>query len=88
MILYGFDLGGMDIPAFAGRVRPGRSLVIVSGRDSVVPPAQQYSVYEALPDPKELWEEPDADHCGAYFADRKYYVERIIGFFSATLRVP
>ncbi len=85
MILYGFDLGRMDIPAFAGRARVRRSLVIVSGRDSVVPPAQQRSVYEALPSPKELWEEPDVDHCGAYFADRASYVARIIGFFDRAL---
>ena len=55
--------------------------MIVSGRDSVIPPAQQRSVYEALPHPKEIWEVPEADHCGAYFADRERYVARVIGFF-------
>lgn len=85
-ILYGFDLGGLDIPAYAGRVRVTRSLVVVSGRDSVIPPGQQRAVYAALPDPKELWEEPAADHCGAYFADRAAYVGRIVSFFGETLR--
>jgi uncharacterized protein len=85
MILYGFDPGGIDIPACARNSLVRRSLVIVSGRDSVIPPAQQRSVYEALPHPKELWEVPDADHCGAYFADRQRYVERIVRFFSETL---
>jgi pimeloyl-ACP methyl ester carboxylesterase len=88
MILYGFDLGGIDIPARAGGIGARRALVIVSGRDSVVPPAQQRSVYEALPCPKELWEEPEADHCGAYFADRERYVARVIAFFTETLGAP
>ncbi len=88
IILYGFDLGGIDIPACAGSIRVRRALVIVSGRDSVIPPAQQRSVYEALPHPKEIWEVPEADHCGAYFADRERYVARVIGFFTETLGAP
>jgi len=88
IILYGVDLGRMDIRAAAGRLRLTGALVIVSGRDSVIDPAQQRRVFEALPPPKELWEAPEADHCGAYFADRQQYVTRIIDFFSATLRVP
>lgn len=85
LLLYGLDLGRMDIPGSARRLRLRRSLVIVSERDSVIPPAQQYAVYEALPFPKELWEEPGVDHCGTYFADRKRYIARIIDFFTATL---
>ncbi len=77
---------GWTFPARPVAFGSRRSLVIVSGRDSVIPPAQQRSVYEALPFPKELWEEPEVDHCGAYFADRKRYVARIIDFFTATLR--
>jgi len=84
--IFGLDPGGIDVSAYAGRARPARALVIVSGRDSVIPPAQQYSVYEALSCPKELWEEPDADHCGTYFVDRGRYVTRIGAFFSASLR--
>ena len=87
-IVFGLDPGGIDVPAYAGSTRLRRALVIVSGRDSVIPPAQQYSVYEALSCPRELWEEPDADHCGAYFVDRGRYVTRIVEFFSTSLGTP
>lgn len=85
LILYQLDLGGIDIAAYARTYRSARSLVIVSGSDSVIPVDQQRSVYDALAGPKELWEAPDADHCGAYFADRAAYVKRIVRFFSESL---
>jgi uncharacterized protein len=87
-VLFGLDPGGLDIGAFARRVRAHGALVIVSGRDSVIPPAHQRLVYEALSCPKELWEVTEADHCGAYFADRAAYVTRVVRFFTETLTTP
>jgi pimeloyl-ACP methyl ester carboxylesterase len=85
LLLFGQDIGGIDAPSCARRIAVSGALVIVSGKDSFIPPAQQREVFEALPLPKELWEEPEADHCGAYFRDRKAYVERIIDFFGKNL---
>ena len=83
-ILVGSEIGDLDVPARAGRIRAAKALVVVSGNDSVIPPAQQRAVYEALACPKELWVEPNANHCGTYFRDRGAYIRRVVDFFSTT----
>ncbi len=84
-ILFRSDIGGLDVPAHARRLDVARALVVVSGRDSVIPPTQQRALYDALTCPRELWEEPDVDHCGAYFRDRGAYIRRVVDFFLKTL---
>jgi dienelactone hydrolase len=86
-LLFHSDIDAPDVRTRAARTGAKRALVVVSGGDSVIPPRQQRSVYDALPCPKELWDEPDVDHCGTYFKDRAAYIERIIRFFSSALTV-
>jgi pimeloyl-ACP methyl ester carboxylesterase len=84
-LLYSYDGRGLPVIDSAGRLDLKDLLVIVSGRDTVIPPAQQRRVYEAASGPKQIWEFPSADHCGGYFYDRKGYVEKIISFFDDAL---
>ncbi len=84
-IFYRTDIGGLDVLGRASRIHTARALVIVSGKDSVIPPSQERAVYDALRCSKELWEEPAADHCGTYFVQRRDYIERVVRFFAAAL---
>jgi alpha-beta hydrolase superfamily lysophospholipase len=84
-LLFHSDIGASDVRTRAHRTGANRALVVVSGADSVIPPRQQRAVYDALACPKELWDEPDVDHCGTYFKDRAAYIERIVAFFSEAL---
>lgn len=66
-------------------ISPRPVLIIHGQHDSVVDPRDAQSLYAAAREPKELWLLPDADHCGAYFADRQAYVAKIDAFFHRSL---
>jgi fermentation-respiration switch protein FrsA (DUF1100 family) len=69
-----------------GRISPRPILIIHGGKDSLVDPRDATLLYEAAKEPKELWIVPEADHCGAYFADRKVYTQKVIDFFDLYLK--
>jgi len=69
-----------------GRIAPRPVLIIHGLKDTVVNPEDAKLLYTAAKGPKELWLQPNADHCGSYFEDRAVYVERVIGFLDRTLR--
>jgi fermentation-respiration switch protein FrsA (DUF1100 family) len=64
---------------------PRPVLIIHGQQDSVVDPRDAQRLYAAAQEPKELWLLPNADHCGAYFADRQAYVAKIDAFFHHSL---
>jgi fermentation-respiration switch protein FrsA (DUF1100 family) len=66
-------------------IAPRPILIIHGGRDSIVDPKDATLLYAAAQEPKELWFLPDADHCGAYFEDRKAYVKKVLDFFDLHL---
>ena len=68
------------------RIAPRPILIIQGGKDSVVDPHDAKLLFEAAQEPKELWFLPDADHCGAYFEDRRAYVKKIVDFFNLHLK--
>lgn len=67
-------------------ISPRPILIIHGEKDSIVNPRDAVQLYEAAREPKEVWLVPDADHCGAYFADRKAYVAKVNDFFDLHLR--
>jgi len=70
-----------DIAAIAPR-----PLLLIHGlNDRVVDPCDAQRLYAAAREPKELWLIPNANHCGAYFADRQAYVAKIETFFHRSL---
>ncbi len=71
-----------------GLIAPRPILIIHGSKDSLVDPNDAPRLYKAAKDPKELWIVPEAEHCGAYFADRSVYVARITTFFDEYLKKP
>ncbi|HLJ36240.1 MAG TPA: alpha/beta hydrolase [Ktedonobacteraceae bacterium] len=71
-----------------GRIAPRPILLIHGGKDSMVDPHDATLLYRAANEPKELWLLPEADHCGAYFVDRKAYTAKMINFFDLYLKKP
>ncbi len=50
-----------------GRIAPRPVLIIHGLKDSLVDPEDAKLLYAAAKEPKELWIDPNADHCGIYF---------------------
>jgi len=69
-----------------GEISPRPLLIIHGEKDSIVNPQDAVRLFEAAGEPKALWIVPDADHCGAYFVDRKAYMAKINDFFDLHLR--
>jgi uncharacterized protein len=67
-------------------ISPRPILLIHGGKDSIVDPKDATLLYAAAKEPRELWFLPDADHCGAYFEDRKAYVKKVLEFFDLHLK--
>jgi len=67
-------------------ISPRPVLIIHGGQDSIVDPKDAALLYAAAREPKELWLLPEADHCGAYFEDRKAYVKKVVDFFNLHLK--
>jgi uncharacterized protein len=66
-------------------ISPRPILLIHGGKDSIVDPNDATLLYNAAGEPKELWFLPEADHCGAYFADRVAYTNKVLNFFEQNL---
>jgi uncharacterized protein len=67
------------------KIAPRASLFVHGLLDKTCDPNDSLRLYEAAEDPKELWLLGGADHCGAYFADREAYCERVRSFFEEHL---
>lgn len=65
---------------------PRPVLIIHGEKDTIVDPHDAPLLYNAAGEPKELWMLPGVDHCGAYFADRVAYVNKVAAFFDHYLR--
>jgi hypothetical protein len=63
-----------------------RPILLIHGMaDSMVDPEDSEMLFDAAQGPKELWQVEGTEHCGAYFADREYYVNRTVAFFDRAL---
>jgi fermentation-respiration switch protein FrsA (DUF1100 family) len=68
------------------KIAPRPILIIQGGRDSIVDPRDGPLLFAAAQEPKQIWLLPNADHCGAYFEDRKAYVKKVLDFFDLHLK--
>ncbi len=69
------------------RLAPRPVLIIHGGKDTMVDPRDATKLYNAANEPKELWIVPEANHCGAYFINRRMYVDKILAFFEQHLKM-
>jgi alpha-beta hydrolase superfamily lysophospholipase len=75
-------------PALAIARRPElRSLIIVGGRDHVVPVSHGRRLHRRAAGPSELWELPDAQHCSAWAAAPEEFPRRVSDVLRAAFRV-
>ncbi len=82
----GYHFNQVEPLRYIGRIAPRPILLIQGMRDSIVDPQDAPLLYAAAKEPKELWLLPNAEHCGAYFEDRREYVQKVSAFFDLHLR--
>ena len=61
-------------------------LFIHGDKDDYVPTWMVYDLFEAKPDPKELWVVPGADHATSYKLNKKEYTEKVKQFTDKYIR--
>lgn len=79
--IYGYSLAAVSPLQWIGRISPRPILLIHAEKDRIIPVEDSLRLFEAAGEPKELWIEPDVDHCGAYFKDREAYIKRVADYF-------
>jgi fermentation-respiration switch protein FrsA (DUF1100 family) len=72
----------------APAIAPRPLLLIHGSADTIIPIEHARRIYAAAGQPKQLWIVEGAAHCGAYFADRPTYIERVAAFFAHALDRP
>jgi fermentation-respiration switch protein FrsA (DUF1100 family) len=80
-----YDPGKVAPLREVAKIAPRASLFVHGLLDETCDPNDSLRLYEAAGEPKELWLLEEADHCGAYFADREAYCERVGSFFKEHL---
>ncbi len=70
------------------RLAPRPVLLIHATADELIPVEDAYRLFEAAGEPKALWVDDGASHCGVYFVDRARYGERVAAFFHEHLAAP
>jgi fermentation-respiration switch protein FrsA (DUF1100 family) len=82
---YGYRLSDIRPIDAIGKLAPRPVLIIHGANDSLIPVAHARQLFAAAHQPKELWIDEHAEHCGAYFTDRRAYVRRVTEFFDQYL---
>jgi alpha-beta hydrolase superfamily lysophospholipase len=82
---YGYRFGALRPVDVVARLAPRPLLIIHGEADDLTPVEHAHRLYAAARDPRELWIVPNTPHCGAYFADRPRYVNRVADFFARSL---
>lgn len=82
---YGYRFSSVRPVEAIARLAPRPVLLIHGGADTLIGVEHSQQLLEAAQAPSELWVVEGATHCGAYFADRAGYVERVRSFFDHAL---
>jgi fermentation-respiration switch protein FrsA (DUF1100 family) len=80
-----YDPAEVDPLREAAKIAPRATLFIHGLLDKTCPPEDAVRLHDAAGGYKELWLLEGADHCGAYFADRVAYCERVATFLEEHL---
>lgn len=84
----GFHLRDVEPVAEVRSIAPRPLLIVHGEQDDTTPLADAQALYDAASSPKDLWTLPGVPHCGAYFADRATYTQRVARFFANALGTP
>lgn len=85
---YGYRFGAVRPIDAVAAISPRPLLLIHGSADSLIPVSHAHALYAAAREPKARWILEGAEHCGAYFANRAGYIERVAGFFAQHLEPP
>lgn len=84
-LLYAYSLHAVRPIDKVKRIAPRPILIIHGEKDGLIPLSSAQQIYAYACEPKSFWMVQGADHCGAYFADRKAYMEKVTAFFLEAL---
>ncbi|GAC1363904.1 MAG: alpha/beta hydrolase [Herpetosiphon sp.] len=82
---YGYPFNAVRPLDVVDKISPRPLLLIHAAGDPIISVDDAQRLFTAAGEPKALWIAPAREHCGAYFADRSGYVERVASFFADTL---
>jgi uncharacterized protein len=82
---YGYAFSAVRPIDVIGKIAPRPILLIHACDDDLTPLSHARRLFAAAGEPKELWTEDNAGHCGTYFVDRPGYVARAAEFFEKSL---
>ncbi|KAB8142755.1 alpha/beta fold hydrolase [Chloroflexia bacterium SDU3-3] len=82
---YGYRFGAVRPIDVVGSISPRPLLLVHGSADDLIPVQQAHALLAAAREPKQLWVYEGVDHCGAYFADRPGYCQRVSAFFDQYL---
>ncbi|NJP04752.1 MAG: alpha/beta hydrolase [Chloroflexaceae bacterium] len=83
---HGYHLSRVRPIDMVAHLAPRPLFVIHSTADSTTPVEHAHQLYAAAGEPRYLWLHEGSEHCGAYFADRCVYVDRVSDFFDQYLK--
>jgi fermentation-respiration switch protein FrsA (DUF1100 family) len=82
---YGYRISQIRPVDAVAQLAPRPLLLIHGAADTLIPVSHAHQLFATAREPKELWIVPGAEHCGAYFADRAAYAQRVTAFFDQYL---
>lgn len=85
-ILHGYSILKFRPVEYIAHLAPRPVLLIHGSDDKTIPVINAHLLYDAAGEGKEIWIDQGIDHCGAYFADRQAYTDRVINFFDRSLQ--
>ncbi len=84
-VRYGFRTAQVRPVEAVAHLAPRPLLLIHGTEDEVTPVKHSQALYQRAGQPKEIWLAEGAEHVGAYFQNRRAYLERVVGFFEQHL---
>jgi fermentation-respiration switch protein FrsA (DUF1100 family) len=66
-------------------ISPRPVFLLQGGRDTTVPVDSGQRLYDAAGEPRQLWFEPELEHCEFWWARPKEYEKRVVAFFDQYL---
>jgi hypothetical protein len=66
-------------------ISPRPVFLLQGGKDTTVPPDSGQRLYDAAGEPRQLWFDPELEHCECWNSRREEYQKRVAAFFDQYL---